>query len=186
MAHCTLGGRSPATPRASRAALCVPLLRSGHARSDGRRTGGTEVVTRHGARRGAATSFAQRHAGPGSGGPAGLSPPPVPPRPWHGDEVTRRRGKACRLAPSALPWRTCNHTPRAWPHHAAPAPIPQEAWSWSLHTCAPSRCAAAQPCHGTRTVLRGRGPRLWLALPLEQACEAPTLSGCPRRPGLGA
>jgi hypothetical protein len=117
-----------------------------HTRSDGMRTGGTEVVTRHGA----ATSLAQRRAGPGSGGPAGVSPPPVPPRPWHGYTATRRRGDACRPAPSALRWRPCNHTPRAWPHHAAPAQIPQEAWSWSDHARAPSRCAAVLPRHGTR------------------------------------
>jgi hypothetical protein len=150
MALGTRGGRSPATPRASRAGLCVPLLGSGHARLDGMRPGGAEVATRHGARRGTAVSLAQRHAGPGSGGTAGVSSPPVPHRPWQGYAVTRRKGEACRPAPSALHWRTCNHPPRAWPHHAAPAQIPQEAWSWSDHARAPSRCAAALPRHGTR------------------------------------
>ena len=184
MALCTMGGRGPATPRASRAGWCVPLLRSGHARSDGMRTGGTEVVTRHGARRRAATSLAQRRAGPGAGGTAGVSPPPVPHRPWQGYEATRRRGEACRLAPGALLWRTFNHTlarghlmlrqrssprrrgrgatTRVHPLGALHAPSPRHPHLW---------CQAHRP---------------WLSLPLGQACEPPILSVRPSPPSLGA
>jgi hypothetical protein len=57
--------------------------------SERMRTGGTEVVTRYGVRRRDATPLAQRCAGPVSGGTAGAWPPPVPHRPWPGDEAAQ-------------------------------------------------------------------------------------------------
>src|SRR5262249_43467383 len=75
---------------------------------------------------------------------------------------------ACRPALGARLWRPCNHTPRVWPHPAAPAQIPQEAWSWSDHACAPSRCAA-------RSLATAPAP----ALPSAQALARPPPSGRP-------